>query len=428
MLEDQWALPKEPRFDEVNEQVLPHAQPPSRQLRQLKLLLPRKTPAVSTPQPHQRTCTHEFEAIQRLVAPSPAPPTPAQTMSLPPPPPSTLSTVPPHLPSTVSFIPAMPSSTLARSPPRKQSCGHLPPQPMLQPSNHQGSVSLKVSLTPSPERPPTTPSVDERPSDVMQSTPSVDERPSDVMQSTPCVDERPSDVMQSTLTIGVGFGKGIVASHLKENIALNGHSRWVWHSARLQRAERRPADGGRTPSRDEGTPQRGREHPLSTPSPTYLGTGGMHGVLEDQAQCNMALHELTCSLFGSPLISSQGSHLSEAKNEKNSRDQHTLAHSSPGPSMYADQWACAACTLLNDSTATRCAVCDALKGSTLASAATLALQRTNRGARGALPNKITAGEAGNSRTAARAITGRARSVPQPARIQTDITSFFNVRP
>lgn len=45
----------------------------------------------------------------------------------------------------------------------------------------------------------------------------------------------------------------------------------------------------------------------------------------------------------------------------------------------AVEWTCSVCTLLNESTANRCAVCDALRGSSLAAAATLAQQVVNRG-------------------------------------------------
>ena len=42
------------------------------------------------------------------------------------------------------------------------------------------------------------------------------------------------------------------------------------------------------------------------------------------------------------------------------------------------QWTCGACTLLNDAGTNRCAVCDALRGSTLAGASRLAEQVPGR--------------------------------------------------
>ena len=47
------------------------------------------------------------------------------------------------------------------------------------------------------------------------------------------------------------------------------------------------------------------------------------------------------------------------------------------PAAAAD-WACSACTLLNEASANRCVVCDALRGSSLAAAATLAEQEQHR--------------------------------------------------
>ena len=55
-------------------------------------------------------------------------------------------------------------------------------------------------------------------------------------------------------------------------------------------------------------------------------------------------------------------------------------------------WACAACTLLNMADAKRCVLCDALKGSSLAAASTLAQQRQT----GRSPRNAEASEAGKT--------------------------------
>ena len=46
--------------------------------------------------------------------------------------------------------------------------------------------------------------------------------------------------------------------------------------------------------------------------------------------------------------------------------------SAPSPPQSADEWACAACTLLNPAAARTCSVCGALRGSTLPSSSQLA--------------------------------------------------------
>ena len=81
-----------------------------------------------------------------------------------------------------------------------------------------------------------------------------------------------------------------------------------------------------------------------------------------------------------------------------------------------NEWVCAACTLHNAPDATRCAVCDALRGSSLASAATLAMQRM-----GQLVVEAPPPQAKNKADAPKGRTG------QPTlRGQTSITSFLRV--
>jgi hypothetical protein len=54
--------------------------------------------------------------------------------------------------------------------------------------------------------------------------------------------------------------------------------------------------------------------------------------------------------------------------------------SAPSPPQSADEWACAACTLLNPAAARTCSVCGALRGSTLPSSSQLALHAGGGGA------------------------------------------------
>ena len=154
-------------------------------------------------------------------------------------------------------------------------------------------------------------------------------------------------------------------------------SRRTWRAAHLKREERPPADGGRTPSRDDATPQRGREHPASTPSPAYLGAGSLQGVLEEQARWCAPQDDMSCGLFGSPV---QGRIHKLGNDEVALNDGPSVSPQQPRSTQHAHPWACAACTLVNASDATRCIVCDALKGSTLPSAATLAVQRCAKAA------------------------------------------------
>ena len=291
---------------------------------------------------------------------------------------------PVHQPSKLPLIPAIPSSPPVPPPLPQRSCGQLPPSP--QPSSKQDEACLK--------------------------TPSIGEGAREAMQSTP----------KSTPKIGAGVGiLGVGADQLrdqlKENVSSNEAQQpsYPWRSSRSQREERRPADVGRTPLREEATPIRGREHPASTPSPIYSGTGSMHDLgLADQEQGRMAQHEMSCGLFGSPLLfDTLDSHAEEPGNEQMQ-------------DASADPWACAACTLINASDATRCVVCDALKGSTLAAAATLALQGVRHEDTRSAPSAKTNRAGGSSTTAIRPSAGR--TAQQLGRGQTDITQFFSARP
>ena len=383
-IEEQWALQEEPWIDEP--QPL-HRPQQTRQLRQQKLRLQRRPLVASTDQPRATT---------RTVTPPPASPPVKPHTSLSPPP-------------------------LVPSPPSPQSCSQTPPSPLYVPSSSQAGVSSKPQpMPPSMHQPmprphpqPTTPSISMRVPDEMQSTPSPTNQstPSpanqacDANQSTPSPANQACDAMQSTPSPANQASDAmqcadVAPTVLQENLSLNKacQPRRTWSTTRSQREARRPADGGRTPRRDEATPLRGREHPASTPSPTFSGLGR---VQEDQARWCMPLHDY--GLFGSPLIDPPDSSVQVAQ---------------------ADDWACAACTLVNAADATRCVVCDALKGSTLASAATLALNM-NHGARVAPTGNRRAAEADGSHSCASSVS---RPAAQKSHRQTAITNFIRAKP
>ena len=284
-----------------------------------------------------------------------------------------------------------------------------------------------------------TPIIRARASEVMQFTPIIRARASDQMQITPIIGEKGNDEMPSASTNGAGITTGITARDLKENV-LPQQSKCTKSIQRMQREERRPEDGGRTPCREEVSPRRGREHPAATPSPQAA-----EGFVQGELRWCMPLHGTTCSLFGSPILDT----LDVCRTEDCGHDQpaheqpahgqlahEQLAHD-PGehgqsaPPQQAgsrclqdaqvDEWACAACTLVNAPDATRCLVCDALKGSTLASAATLALQD----ARAAPPAKNRAGRGEGSHV--RASVGRTAHQDQQSSRQTNITDFIRKR-
>ena len=299
------------------------------------------------------------------------------------------------------------------------------PQPVRQTQLRQ----QKLQLQPKPllHAQPTTPSLGGKARDAMQWTPDG-------------VGGKARDAMQWTPDGAAGLE---IEGHRKENVCVNEvqRSRTV-NEVQLKRVERLAADGGRTPPREDATPQRGREHPASTPSPAYTGTGSMQGVLGDRARWCVPEHEMLCGLFGSPLLDtldpreggSQGCSQGHADDEADEQLTHDHQPSAPLQQAGSMQdapsipWACAACTLLNASDATRCAVCDALKGSALASATTLALQRASQGAKAAPLERRTgagAGGATGSRTTVRAPAGR--TALQSSQRQTEITDFLRAR-
>ena len=124
---------------------------------------------------------------------------------------------------------------------------------------------------------------------------------------------------------------------------------------------------------------------------------------------------MSCGLFGSPLLAT----LDECDTDTLDRahDEGESGQSAPSGQTDAqtDEWACAACTLVNAPDATRCLVCDALKGSSLASAATLALH-TGHDARAAPVANSRAGRDGQG-SHVRAPVGRTAQ-------QTNITDFL----
>ena len=223
------------------------------------------------------------------------------------------------------------------------------------------------------------------------------------------------------------------------------------------------ADRRRTPPRGDVTPRRGREHPVATPSPlSSAGMRGVRGVLEGIVPWHRACHETSALMEGSPLARShakgtpvcrrsplsEGSpvlaapqlHADRSSDDMQSSPDHMhFDHMSPvqqSPNFALDGherwqshatdsrldamdnsgWTCAACTLINAPDATRCAVCDALRGSTLASAATLAEQRMGQ----------LAMEAPVAKDKQKADAPKGRTGQQPLRGQTRITSFLRL--
>lgn len=270
-----------------------------------------------------------------------------------------------------------------------------------------------------------TPILRARVSDVMmQFTPSIGARASDQMQITPIIGEKGNDEMPSVSKFGAGITTGFAARELKENV-MPQQSKCTKSSQRMQRVERRPVDGGRTPCREEVTPRRGREHPAATPSPEMA-----EGFVQGEVRWCMPLHETTCTLFGSPILGTlDACRTEDLGHDQPAHDQDEHGESAPPrqpgsrclQDAQADEWACAACTLVNAPDATRCLVCDALKGSTLASAAILALQAT----RAAPPDNNRVGRGEGSHV--RASVGRtAHQDPRSSR-QTNITDFIRTK-
>jgi hypothetical protein len=293
-----------------------------------------------------------------------------------------------------------------------------------------------------------TPGIGEQPYDAMQSTPGDSEPPQQAVQCTPSVGEtarqamqvtpsgvaQPQDAVQCTLEMGA-------CEQLQENAGVNAappsnrrtRSRLPTGERRDLRAERRRADARRTPCADDATPRRGREHPASAPSPMLAGTSPpLRRVLTELTPWRMPEHE---SLFGSPTPDAQdcgrrldlgcdsaldaGAGLGAARP---AREQSVPCADGGRAEREQDGWACAACTLLNLHDATRCAVCDALRGSTLASAATLAVQST--GGRPAPHAKSVGARLGGSRTTS---ASAGRTVQQPSQGQTSIVDFMRAR-
>ena len=262
----------------------------------------------------------------------------------------------------------------------------------------------------------------------MQSTPVIGARLSDQMQSTPVIGAGASEEMQSASKTGAGISTGVTegvgADHQKENV-LPKQSRSPRCLPRMQREERRPAHATRTPFREEMTPLRGREHPAATPSPEAT-----EGIMQrDALRWCMPLHETPCGLFGTPLLDTWAAGrmdtLGPDSGEQGQSAPLRQAGSKSSAQLQdaqADEWACAACTLVNAPDATRCLVCDALKGSTLASAATLALH-TRQDARAAPPANSRAGDGGGLHVGAPG--GR---TAQSSGRQTNITDFIRARP
>ena len=250
--------------------------------------------------------------------------------------------------------------------------------------------------------------------------------------------------------------------------------------SRLKPEQRRPTNElGRTPKRDEVTPRRGREHPVTTPSPLcYDGMRGERGLFEGVSPRELPIEAL--SLFGSPLVdflrpgatNGDASHMqttpnhiqsapntmqtspdvsSSPGNMRSSSDDMqsspTNMHASPdlktvGRKLQAasgvqddgsmgEGWACAACTLVNAHNESRCAVCDALRGCTLASAATLAMQHRIQTARPAVAAKVMkadskgAGSREQGRSAAP--SGRTTAKPSLVRGQMSILGFMRAQ-
>ena len=252
------------------------------------------------------------------------------------------------------------------------------------------------------------------------------------MQPTPFPTNQTGAEMPRAAKIETAIGMGVSARGMKENIIsfnLAHQPRRASSMMRLQREERRPAEGGRTPCRDEATPQRGRDHPAATPSPTLLGTDS---VQREQSRWCVPLHD--CGLFGSPLLdtTTPSSHADQLGQGGAVRDLGDHGQSAPArqagsvQDTCAHDWACAACTLVNASDATRCVVCDALKGSTLASAGTLSLHMSH-GARPPPPAKCRAGGSGSSHSSS-SVGRNAQSALTSSYRQTDITDFVRPKP
>ena len=250
--------------------------------------------------------------------------------------------------------------------------------------------------------------------------------------------------------------------------------------SRLKPEQRRLTNGlGRTPKRDEVTPRRGREHPVTTPSPLcHDGMRGERGLFEGISPRELPIEAL--SLFGSPLVDFPRSdatrgdvshmqttpnHIQSAPNtmqtspdvssspgnmRSSSDDMQsspTNMHASPdlktvGRKLQAasgvqddggmgEGWACAACTLVNAHNESRCAVCDALRGCTLASAATLALQQKIQPARPAVAAKVkkadSKGVGSRQQGRSAALSGRTAAKPSLVRGQTSILGFMRAQ-
>ena len=238
--------------------------------------------------------------------------------------------------------------------------------------------------------------------------------------------------------------------------------------SRLKHEQRRPANGlGRTPMRDEASPCRGREHPLESPSPVcHEGIAVQRRALAALSPHRIPM--LARSLLSSPLScfprlgTTSGSpdpmHSSPANlhgcsspdSRQSSPDNSQGA--SPSPQMHIspdrlppshgplkasgcelqaafdssgtqdNRWACAACTLINAHDATRCVVCDALRGCTIASATTLAAQQMGPHAP---KSEVTATT--NARDPKRAGSRAGQAQPSLIRGQTSILGFMRAR-